>query len=407
MGKEAKMKCLLTGIFRGKRVWMTGPGKVTLALLLLAGPIACEKEKTIPPQPPVVEVAEVIRRDVPVYGEWVGTADGLVNAVIRAQVQGYLIAQNYREGDFVRKGQVLFKIDPRTFRAALDQAKSELQIQEALWATARANLERIRPLAAQNAVSRKDLDDAVGAEQSTRAAVAAARAAVEKARLNLEFTNVTSPIEGIAGIAKAQIGNLVGPGAVEELTTVSKVNPIKVYIQISEQEYLKYAERQKKRGEPVPLELILADGRIYPQKGKFAFADRQVDVRTGTIRVATLFANPQNILRPGQFAKVRALIGKEEQAMLVPQRAVTEMQGRYLIAVVGSDRKVSIRPVRVGTRTGSLWVVLEGVRPGDQVVVEGIQKVKEGMVVNPRPYSGEAAEKPAAGSISLNRAGRG
>jgi membrane fusion protein (multidrug efflux system) len=378
-----------------KRVCVQRLANVALVFLFFAGLASCEKEKVAAPQPPAVEVAEVAQRDVPVEEEWVGTADGLVNAVIRAQVQGYLIKQNYVDGEYVKKGQVLFKIDPRPFQATLDQARSNLAIQEALWETAKANLKRIRPLAAQNAVSQKDLDDAVGREQSTRASVESARAAVEKARLDLEFTNVTSPIDGIAGIAKTQIGNLVGPGAVEELTTVSKVNPIKVYIQVSEQEYLKYAERQRSRGEPVPLELILADGRLYPHKGKFAFADRQVDVRTGTIRVASLFPNPGNVLRPGQFAKVRAEVGVEKGAMLVPQRAVSEMQGKYMLAVVGPDNRVQIRLVKVGLRMGSNWIIREGVKPGEKVVVEGVQKVKEGALVTPKPYSGEVGGRSA------------
>jgi membrane fusion protein (multidrug efflux system) len=396
------MACVDSG---RKRLFWARLSNIALGILILSALTSCEKEKAVAPRPPVVEVAEVMQRDVPVEEEWVGTTDGLVNAVIRAQVQGYLIKQNYIDGQFVRKGQILFKIDPRPFQATLDQAKSNLAIQEALWETAKANLNRIRPLAAQNAVSRKDLDDAVGREQSTRASVESAQAAVEKARLDLEFTNVASPIDGIAGIAKAQIGNLVGPGAVEELTTVSSVNPIKVYIQISEQEYLKYAERQRSRGESAPLNLILADGRVYPHKGKFAFADRQVDVRTGTIRVASLFPNPGNVLRPGQFAKVRAEVGVEKGALLVPQRAVTEMQGKYMLAVVGNDNRTHIRLVKVGARMGAFWIIKEGVKQGEKVVAEGVQKVKDGALVTPKPYAGEVGAKSAAISGNAAEAG--
>jgi membrane fusion protein, multidrug efflux system len=408
---------------------------IPAATLMISG---CQKEeKAGPPPPPVVEVAEVVQKDVPIFAEWVGTLDGLVNATIRAQVQGYLIKQNYREGDFVRRGQVLFEIDPREFQAALEQAKAvlnqakgavdqtkaslekakaEVAVQDARWTVAKANLARVKPLAQQNAVSQKDLDDAVGAELSGRSAVDAAnaavgaaqanivaaeaqvlasQAAVDKAQLNLGFTKITSPIDGLAGIAKAQIGNLVGPGSAEELTTVSTINPIKCYVAVSEQEYMRVAEaREKRAGQgKVPLELILADGSTYPKKGEFAFADRQVDVRTGTIRVGTLFPNPQNLLRPGQFSRVRAEMGIKKGALVIPQRAVTEVQGKYLVAVVGPENKVAIRQVKAGGRFGQLWVVEEGLKAGEKVVAEGTQKVRDGMVVNPKPFG---AADPAA-----------
>jgi membrane fusion protein (multidrug efflux system) len=329
---------------------------------------------------------------VPIYEEWVGTADGLVNATIRAQVQGYLTRQNYKEGDVVRKSQTLFEIDPRTFQASLEQAKGQLAVQQASWDTATANLKRIKPLAELNAVSQKDLDDAVGKEQASHASVIAAQAAVDRAELELGFTKITSPIDGIAGVAKAQIGNLVGPGATEELTTVSTVNPIKVYIQVSEQEYLKAME-MKKQVRKFPLELILADGTVYPHKGDFSFADREVDVRTGTIKIASLFPNPGNLLRPGQFAKVRAQTAVMNNALLIPQRAVTEMQGDYLVAVVGQDNKVSIRPVKVGQWSGKLWIITDGLNPGEKVVAEGTQKVKDGVTVVPKPFSADEPQK--------------
>ena len=391
----------------------------------------CQKEqKAGPPPPPAVEVAAVTEKDVPVFSDWVGTLDGLVNATIRAQVQGYLIKRNYREGDFVRKGQVLFEIDPREFQAAVDQAKAildqakgaveqtkaalekskaEVSQQDARWTTAKVNLARIKPLAEQNAVSQKDLDDAVGMELSTRSAVDAAKAgvgaaeanivaaeaqvlgaqaALEKAQLNLSFTKITSPIDGISGIAKAQIGNLVGPGTLEELTTISTIDPIKCYIAISEQEYMRIGERRKTEAghAKISLELILADGNTYPKKGEFAFADRQVDVRTGTLRVATLFPNPQNILRPGQFGRVRAEMGIKKNALVIPQRAVTEVQGKYMVAVVSPENKVAIKPVKVGQWVGQLWVIEEGLKAGEKVVAEGVQKVRDGMVVSPKPF---------------------
>jgi len=464
----------IQGIFRRIDFRTKGNGISCRSLLpalflILATTLAisgCEKEqKAGPLPPPVVEVIGVASKDIPIFSEWVGTLDGLVNAVIRAQVQGYLIKQNYREGEMVLKGQVLFEIDPREFQAALEQAqavlsqskgalnqakaglsqakgtveqakaslekaKAEVSVQDARWTTAKANLARIKPLAEQNAVSKKDLDDAVGQELSFRSSVDAAKAAVdvaqanivaaeaqvvgaqanitaaeaqvlaaqagvEKAQLNLGFTKITSPIEGIAGIAKAQIGNLVGPGSTEELTTISTIHPIKCYISLSEQEYIRLGG--KRRADKAPLELILADGSVYPQKGEVAFADRQVDVRTGTLRLGTLFPNPDHILRPGQFGRVRAEMEVKKGALVIPQRAVTEIQGKYLVAVVGADGKVAIRPVKVGGLSGQLWVIEEGLKTGEQVVAEGAQKVRDGMAVTAKPYEPGSQAAPGAG----------
>ena len=376
-------------------------GICSLLPLLLAGFLlfGCGKEQKAPPQAPIVEVVEVTQKDVPVYGEWVGTLDGAVNATIRAQVQGYLIKQNYKEGDFVKKDQVLFEIDPRPFQAAIEEAKGQLAQVEARWQTAKANLSRIRPLAEQSAVSKKDLDDASGTEESTHASDMSAKSALDKAQLNLDWTKVTSLIDGIAGIAKAQIGNLVGPGSIEELTTVSTVDPIKCYVSLSEQEYMWAQERRSmsKQVGKVPLDLILSDGSTYPYKGEVAFADRQVDVRTGTIRVAATFPNPQNLLRPGMFSRVRAEMGIRKAALVIPQRAVSEVQGRYLVAVVSPENKVAIKPVKVGQWFGQLWVIDEGLQTGEKVVAEGNQKVREGMVVSPKPFvAGTQAEPGAA-----------
>jgi len=357
------------------------------AMLLLSG---CKKQQEEEAPPPTVEVVDVIQKDVPVYSEWTASTDGFVNAMIRAQVQGYLIKQNYKEGDFVKKGQLLFEIDPRPFEAVLEQAKGQLAQQQARWETARADLKRIKPLAEQNALSKKDLDDAIGAEQAAHAAVMAAQAAVDKAQLDLGFTKITSPIDGIAGIAKAQIGNLVGPGFIEELTTVSTVDPIKVYIPLSEQDYLKYVQSGRGQIVNMSLELILADGSVHPHRGTFAFADRQVDVRTGTIKVTALFPNPGNTLRPGQFARVRAQTTVKKGAMLVPQRAITELQGSYQVAVVSSDNTIDIRPVKAAERIDNLWVIDEGLKLSEKVVTEGVQKVQQGMKVSPRPFGTEA-----------------
>jgi membrane fusion protein (multidrug efflux system) len=380
-----------------------------MLLFIAAG---CGKPKTEAPQPPVVEVVDVIQRDVPVYMEWVASTDGSVNAVIRPQVTGYLISQNYKEGDVVKKGQVLFRIDPRVFQSALDQANGEMAQQQARWTTAKANLKRIKPLAAQNAVSQKDLDDSTGMEQSTHASVIAAQAAVDKARLDLEFTKVTSLIDGVAGIAKAQIGDLVGPGQIGELTTVSTVDPIKVYVPVSEQQYLKAMDNRSGKTQQTVLDLILTDGSTFPHKGKITFADRQIDPMTGTIKVATLFPNPGNLLRPGQFAKVRARMGVERNALLVPQRAVADMQGKLMVAVVGRDNKVSIRPVETGQRVDTLQVVSKGLQPGEKIVAEGIQKVKDGMAVTPKPFAppnntaGDTTGKTAAGQSAPAPAGK-
>ncbi len=357
---------------------------MSLVFFFIVGCGKGEKEKNS--SSPMVQVAQAVRQDVPVYTEWIGTTDGKVNATIRAQVQGYLIKQHYREGDFVRKGQILFDIDPRTFQAALDQAKGQLEEQQAHWATAKANLARITPLAEQNAISKKDLDDAKGLEQATHAAVISAQAVVEKTTLDVGFTKITSPVDGIAGIAKTQIGNLVGPGLIEELTTVSTLDPIKVYVSVGEQEYLELAGSGRNSFKNIPLTLILSSGSVHPYKGYFALADRQVDVKTGTIKLEAFFNNPGNIIRPGQFAKVRAKSKIKKNTLLVPQRAVTELQGDYQVAVVGPGNKIDIRSVKPAERIGSLWVIDEGLKPGDKVVVEGVQKVKQDMIVNPQPY---------------------
>ena len=361
-----------------------------LAIIFSAG---CEKAAPPPPPVPTVDVISVVAKDVPIYREWVGSLDGDVNATIRPQVTGYLIKQNYREGDAVKKGQTLFEIDQRTFKAAVDQAAAARSQQQANHVTAAANLARIKPLAEKNAVSRKDLDDAVGSELQARALLDQATAALETAKLNLEFTKIVSPIAGIAGIAKAQIGDLLSPSAQTELTTVSAVDPVKVYINISEREYLAYTGNAT-QVEKIPLELILVDGSSYPKPGRFLLLDRQVDPTTGTFKVGGVFPNPEGRLRPGQFAKIRATSSIHKDALLVPQRAVTEIQGKYMIAVVGEGNKVDIRPVTPGDRIGSDWIISEGLKDGEKIIVEGTQKVRPGALVNPKPF--DPAGKPAA-----------
>jgi RND family efflux transporter MFP subunit len=363
-------------------------GSACLSLLLFLPLFGCSaKETTAAAAPPDVETTGVVEQDVPIYGEWIATLDGYVNAQIQPQVTGYLMKQNYREGTFVHRGEVLFEIDPRPFDAALQQTKGQLAQAEAQLGKTTLDVQRDTPLAKQSAIPQAQLDNDIQANESAKAVVAAARAQVDQAQLNLEFTKVRSLVDGIAGLAKGQIGDLVGPTT--QLTTVSQVNPIKAYVSISEQEYMRAAARINLRaqGKKVEgygqknLELVLSDGSTYPHKGWLVFTDRQVDQKTGTIRVAGAFDNPEGVLRPGQFGRVRLATRVEKGALLVPQRSVVETQGSYSVVVVGEDNKASIRPVKTGERVRQMWVITEGVKPGEQVVVEGMQKAREGTVV--------------------------
>ena len=409
-----------------------------LAILVLAAiaPLVMtlrSKPKQVQPVPPGVEVVQVIQKDVPVYREWIGTLDGMVNAEIKARVTGYLVRQVYTEGSVVRAGQPLFEIDPRPFQAALDEARATLAQAEGRLAEANSQLleaqaqvlgseanqgrtqldvNRYTPLAKAGGVTEQDLDNAVQANLaakaeveaakakvetgkativSAKAAVAAGKAAVVNAELNLGFTKIVSPIAGIAGIANAQIGNLVNAGG-DRLTTVSTMDPIKVYFTASEQAYLQYlrahpspTEREARRVQ-LDLDLVLADGTVYPRRGKILFLDREVDPKTGAIRLAGVFPNPANELRPGQYGRVRAILEIRKNALVVPQRSVIELQGGYQVAVVGSGNKVSIRPVKVGDRSGPMWVIEEGLKPGETVIAEGLQRARANIVVNPKPF---------------------
>jgi membrane fusion protein, multidrug efflux system len=417
-----------------------------LGALIIAG--RSNKSAQAAPRPPDVEVVRVEQKDVPVYSEWIGTTEGMVNADIKAQVTGYLLRQNYQEGSFVKKGQLLFEIDPRPFQAIVNQAKAELaksesqvqqaisQLDQAVAQLAQANSQLLQaeanqrktqldvnkygPLVEQKAVTQQEFDNADQANAATRAQVDAAKsqikaatagvgtakaailtakaqvessqAAVRTAELNLSFTRIISPIDGIAGIAQAQVGNLISTTSAP-LTTVSTVDPIKVFFTLSEQQYLAFNKRNlidARRGASVaqiPLELILADGTNYSQSGNFFFADRQVDQKTGAIRLAGIFPNPGNVLRPGQYGRVRAVTATKPAALLVPQRAVSELQGSYQVAIVGGDNKIEMRTVKVGERSGQQWIIEEGLKPGETVVVEGTQKIKPGAVVNPKPFT--------------------
>ncbi len=350
-------------------------------------------------------MVEVIPRDVPIYFEWIGTTEGYVNAQIRPRVQGSLRSREYKEGSLIKAGQLMFTIDPSEYQAALNQALGDLGRAEANLGKTQLDVARYTPLAKEGAISQQELDNAIQAHQANKASVEAARATVERANLNLSWTKVTAPITGIAGIAVAQIGDLVTPSTL--LTTLSQVDPIKVYYPISEQEYLHFAQRIReieagRGGQRPPLELTLANGSLYPERGTFSLADRQVDSRTGTITVQGLFANPDNLLRPGQYAKIRVAAETRKGAMLVPQQAVQQLQGSNQVAVVEDGNKINIRSVKVGEQVGNMWIVTHGLTPGERVVVAGVQKVKTGMVVNPKPFTAEplAAEPPPAQAVT-------
>jgi RND family efflux transporter MFP subunit len=459
------MSTRLKSILSKRRLLISGIIVAVVAvasLLIVVG--RGNKPTQAAPRPLDVEVIKVEQRDVPIYSEWIGTTDGMVNADIKAEVTGYLLRQDYKEGSFVKKGQLLFEIDPRPFQAALDQANGQVaqyqgqleqansQVTQAEAQVAQANSQLLQaqaqlaqaqanqvktqldenkyaPLAAQKAVTQQDYDNAKQTNVVARAQVEAANAGVETARaqiraanaqigtakatistargqienasavartahLNLGFTRITSPIDGIAGIAQAQVGNLIS--TTSSLTTVSTVDPIKVYFTLNEREYLNYTKSNLIDAKPgasvaqLELELVLADGTSYPNKGRFFFADRQVDPKTGAIRMAGIFPNSENLLRPGQYGRVRAVTSTKEEALLVPQRAVTELQGSYQVAVVGRDNKIEIRTVKVGDRTGTMWIVVDGLKQGETVVAEGTQKVRPGVVVNPLPFVGAA-----------------
>jgi len=391
-----------------RKLWIAG----ALFLLVIGIVIGATRPKrasgTPPGGSPDVQVVLVEQKDVPIYGEWIGTLDGFTNADVKAQVTGYLMRQGYQEGAFVRKGQLLFEIDPRPFQAALDQAQGQLAQATAALANAEAvqgrtelDVNRYTPLAKEQAASQQDLDNAVQNNLAAKATVATAKAqiksaeaAVETAKINLDFTRLVAPIEGIAGQAQLQVGALVNLSS-PSVTSVSTVDPIKVYFTVGEPQYLEWRRRfptettRQAAAKNLRLELILADGSTYPHEGTFYFADRQVNESTGAIRIAGLFANPANILRPGGYGKVRAVIRTQQGALLVPQRSVSELQGGYQVAVVDSDNKVSIRTVQAGDRVGNQWVIAEGLKQGERVVAEGIQKVRPGMQVTPKPFTAE------------------
>jgi RND family efflux transporter MFP subunit len=390
----------VTNIFTAKRLII---GVLCLLVIsLILGAVRPYKHVMggSPGSPPEVEVVQVQEMDVPIYREWIGTLDGLVNADVRAQVTGYL------------QGQLLFQIDPRPFQAALDQAQGQLAQAEAALANAEAvqgrtqlDVQRYIPLAKEQATSQQDLDNAVqnnlaaiATVETAKAQIRTSKAAVETAKINLEFTRLVAPIDGIAGQAQLQVGALVTPNS-GVVTSVSTVDPIKVYFTVSEPQYLAWRKRfpteesRLQADKNLRLQLILADGSTYAHEGTFFFADRQVNESTGAIRIAGLFSNPGNVLRPGGYAKVRAVISIQHDALLVPQRAVSELQGGYQVAVVDEHNKVTVRAVQVGDRVGSEWIIANGLNPGERVVAEGVQKVHTGTNVTPKPFENAAKDR--------------
>jgi RND family efflux transporter MFP subunit len=434
-------------------------GCVVLVVVIVAVVVGrTKKAAQVAPAPLQVDVIQVQQKDVPIYSEWIGTTDGMVNADVRAQVSGYLLKKDYMEGAFVKQGQLLFEIDPRPLQAVLNQAKGDLargegQLTQAVSQLAQAeanlgqainqrvvaeanqlqtqlNVNKYGPLLEQKAVTQQDFDNAAQANAAAKAQVDVAKsqikaataavetakagivaakaqvqsydAAVKTAELNLGFTRIISPIEGIAGIALAQVGDLVNPTS-GIITTVSTVDPIKVYFTVSEQEYLDYVKRNPTQAEraaadkQLELQLFLANGTTYPQTGRFYIADRQVDPKTGAIRVAGVFPNSENTLRPGQYGRVRAATTTQDGALLIPQRAVSQLQGMYRVAVVGSDNKVVMRTVTPGPTVGDMWIIQSGLKPGETVMVDGTQKVTSGTTVAPRPFSPPTTTTTAGG----------
>jgi RND family efflux transporter MFP subunit len=389
------------------KFWITGP--LCLAALGVFGAGCGQKSTAGENAPTEVEVVHVQQQDVPIYGEWIGTLDGYSNADVRAQVTGYLLRQGYQEGAFVRKGQLLFEIDPRPFQAALNQTQGQLAQARAMLANAQAvqgrtelDVNRYTPLAKEQAASQQDLDNAVQNNLAAKATVETAKgeiqtyeAALENAKINLDFTRLVAPIDGIAGQALLQVGALVSPSS-GPVTSVSTLDPIKVFFTVSESQYLDWRRRfptetsRQAADKALRLQLILADGTTYAHEGRFYFADRQVNESTGALRIAGLFPNPANILKPGGYGRVRAVLRVQNGALLVPQRAVSELQGSYQVAVVDADNKVSIRAVKVGEHVGSQWIVTEGLKPKENVVAEGVQKVRPGARVNSKPFVAEA-----------------
>ena len=401
MRTSSILQPFFTARFRGSlKVILTG----IVALMLAA---CSEKQAAAPPPPPDVGVAVVDQQDVPIYGEWVAQLNGPVNSDITPKVQGYLLSQDYANGSLVRKGQLLFQVDPRPFQAALDQAKADVERAASALTRANNDVQRDTPLAAQSAIPQKQLDDDLSNVNSAKAQLAAMKAAQEQAELNLGWTKVYSPVDGLAGVANSQVGDLVG--TTTKMVTVSEIHPIWAYFNISESLYLDFAAQiskiltKGKISSPVPVEYLQANDVPYPFKGRIIFVNREITGGTGTIQLAAAFPNKDAILRPGGFGRVRVQTTTAKDALLIPQAAVIEVQSQYQVIVVGSDNKATIRPVKMGDRIGTNWIVAQGLKPGERVIVDGIQKVqtlaaqspqllKEGIPVSPKQYVAPSAE---------------
>jgi membrane fusion protein (multidrug efflux system) len=369
---------------------------VAVLVVAMAICVGCTSnaEKPAPP-PPGVTVTAAIQKDVPIHQEWVGTMLGNVDADIRPKVDGFLLSRLYTEGSYIEKGAPMFQLDKRQAQAAVEQAQGNLERARAVLGQAQIDVRRYTPLVAQKAISQAELDKALSMETAGKAGVDANQAVLDNANLNLGWTTVASPISGIAGVSKVQIGDLMTPITV--MTTISSVNPIYVDISIAEQDYIRFVREKTGRSAGQDLELILGDGTVYPRRGHALFVNREVDSRTGTIQVRGEFPNPGNVLRPGQYARIRAVTEFRKSAVLIPQQAVSELQGVYQVGVVGADNKVTIRAVKLGPQSGDMWVVESGLQAGDNVVIDGLQRIKTGMTVVPTPFKNTQGTTPTGG----------
>jgi len=368
-------------------------GVLIVALIICVG-CSSNAEKPAPP-PPGVTVTPAIQKDVPIHQEWVGTMLGNVDADIRPKVDGFLLSRLYTEGSYIEKGAPMFQLDKRQAQAAVEQAQGNLERARASLGQAQIDVRRYTPLVAQRAVSQAELDKALSSETAGKAGVDANQAVLDNAKLNLGWTTVTSPISGIAGVSKVQIGDLMTPITV--MTTISSVNPIYVDFNVAEQDYLRFVREKTGRSAGQDLELILGDGTVYPRRGHALFVNREVDSRTGTIQVRGEFSNPGNVMRPGQYARIRAVTELRKSAVLIPQQAVSELQGVYQVGVVGADNKVTIKTVKLGPQSGDMWVVESGLQAGDNVVIDGLQRIKTGMTVAPTPFKDTQTTAPTGG----------
>lgn len=368
-------------------------GVLIVALIICVG-CSSNAEKPAPP-PPGVTVTAAIQKDVPIHQEWVGTMLGNVDADIRPKVDGFLLSRLYTEGSYIEKGAPMFQLDKRQAQAAVEQAQGNLERARASLGQAQIDVRRYTPLVAQRAISQAELDKALSSETAGKAGVDANQAVLDNAKLNLGWTTVTSPISGIAGVSKVQIGDLMTPITV--MTTISSVNPIYVDFNVAEQDYLRFVREKTGRSAGQDLELILGDGTVYPRRGHALFVNREVDSRTGTIQVRGEFSNPGNVMRPGQYARIRAVTELRKSAVLIPQQAVSELQGVYQVGVVDADNKVTIKTVKLGPQSGDMWVVESGLQAGDNVVIDGLQRIKTGMTVAPTPFKDTQTTAPTGG----------